>query len=816
MTQALRLWSRQPWLAAAAIVSLALGIGATTAIFSVMSAVVLRPLPFPAADRLVALWETSADDPARWLAPANYLDWMRETRSFSAMAVYDGFPLNLTGRSEAERLSGGGASGTFFEVLGVEAAIGRALVPTDDAPGAAAVAVLTAGLAERLFGSAAGAVGQTLTLEGRVHDVVGVLPQGFSMPTLPNVEIWVNGDRGIPRSFPFPGDITAVRDSHFLLGVARLADGVSAEAARAELQTLMARLAQAHPDTNAGLSADVVPLHAEVVGDVRALVIFLQLAVVAMLAIGCANVASLLLGQAAARQRELATRLALGAGRSTLVGQLLAETLVIAIPGGLLGLLLAVWGLDALVALAPPAALPRVGEIGVDGGVLAFTLVVTSMTALAFGLGPAVGAARRAVITAALPGLRVAGDRSVSRWHGVMVVGELGLAQVLLVSAGLLLASFTAAQRVPLGYETAGRMAAYLSLSPDRYLRPVGSEDGGRVDTGPKRELVTRVLDELRAAPGVQAAAAAFTAPLAGAPNRGIRIAGATYPTGQEPQADFQVVTSGFFRVNGIALRAGRVFDDRDRDGGMRVAIVNEAFAARYLGGRDPLGQELLFGLFGGDRPHRIVGVVADTRYRAVEQPADPTFYVPLDQNDERWPFLAFLAWTDGDPAALAPVVRQAVRRVDPNQPLARVQTYDEIVARGVAPRRFNALLASVFAAVALLLAAVGTYGVLAYAVGARTRELGVRAALGAAPGDLRRLVLRHGGGLALMAFAIGGVGAWLGGRAMASLLFQVQPGDVRTLGAVTITLVAVVLAATWMPARQATSIDPNAALKEP
>lgn len=813
MRHAFRLWSRRPWLAAAAIVSLALGIGATTAIFSVMSAVVLRPLPFPAADRLVAIWETSADSPARWLAPANYLDWTRESRSFSAMAAYDAFPIGLTGRGEAERLSGGGASGAFFTTLSVSASAGRTLLPDDDAPDAPAVAVLTDRLAVRLFGSVDGAVGQTLTLEGRPHDVVGVLPRDFSMPTLPNVEIWVNGDRGIPRSFPFPGDITAVRDSHFLLGVARLADGASVDSARTELQTLMARLALAHPDTNTGLGADVVPLHTQVVGHVEALVIFLQLAVVALLAIGCANVASLLLGHAAGRQRELATRLALGAGRSTLVRQLLSDTLVLAVPGGLLGLLLAVWGLDALVVLAP-TSLPRAGEIAVDGRVLAFTLMVTSITTLACGLGPALGATRRAATTAAQPGLRVAGDRSVSRWHAVMVVGELAVAQVLLVSAGLLLASFTAAQRVPLGYDTEGRLAAYLSLAPDRYLRPLDARDESRVDTRPKRELVRRVLDELRAAPRVRAAAAAFTTPLAGAPNRGVRIAGAAEPLpGQEPQADFQVVTADFFRTSGIALVAGRVFVDGDRDGAVPVAVVNETFARRYLGGRSPMGAELLFG---PDRRHQIVGVVADTRYRSVEQPADPTFYVPLEQNDERWPFLAFMIWTDGDPSAVAPVVRRAVHQVDPNQPLARVQTYDEILARAVAPRRFNAVLAGIFAAVALVLAAVGMYGVLAYSVGARTRELGVRAALGATPGQLRRLVLQQGGVLALAALVIGATGAWLGGRAMASLLFQVQPGDVRTIGVVTAALLVVVLAATWMPARQATAIGPNAALKEP
>jgi putative ABC transport system permease protein len=814
MTHALRLWRRQPLLALAAIVSLGLGIGANTAIFSVLNGVVLRPLPYRDAERLVVAWETSPDNPTRWVAPANYLDWAREARGFSSLAAFDGFAANLTGRGEPERLRAAGASGTFFSTLGVDAAVGRVLVPSDDEPGAAAVAVLTDGLAHRLFASPRAALDETLTLDGRAHTVVGVLPADFRMPMLPEAEIWTGSDRGIPRSFPFPGDITRVRDSHLLYVVGRLADGVTAAAARDELGAIMTRLAQAYPDTNDGLGANVIGLHEQVVGNVRPLVLLLQLAVGLMLAIGCANVASLILGHAAGRQAELATRVSLGASQKRLVRQLLTETIVIAAPGGLLGLLLAMWGLDALVGLAP-ASIPRVREIRLDGTVLAFTVIVTVVTAIAFGLGPALSSARRSLADAARQGPRVAGDRAVRRWHQVMAVGELAVAQVLLVGAGLLLASFLAAQHVDLGFVPQGRVAADLSLSPERYLQPPagGSADEFRVNVEPKRQLVAAVLTKLRNTPGVRAAAAAFTAPLAGAPNRGIGLEGlAPQQGGNEPSADFQVITPDYFRALGITLVRGRGFDERDGAGQPPVIVVNRTFVDRFMPGADPIGRTVTFG---GDYRHEIVGVVADARYRDIEQPADPTFYVPLAQNDERWPFLSFTAWTDGDPAALASVFRAAVREADPNQPIARIRTFEELLATGLAPRRFNTLLIGVFALTALLLAAVGTFGVMAFSVASRTRELGVRAALGATPADLRRMVLGQGLWLSGLAVALGLAAAALAARGMASLLYEVKPGDPGTYAAVAGALSLVALLATWLPARGATRVDPIAALRE-
>lgn len=816
MRHAVRLWGRQPALALAAVVSLALGIGANTAIFSVMQAVVVRPLPYPDADRIVVVWETRADAPARWVAPANYLDWRRETRSFESLAAVDDVSLTLTGRGEPERLRGASASGTFFTTLGVQAAAGRTLLPADDDAGAPPVAVLTDGLATRLFGEPRAALGRELHLDGQTRAIVGVLPAGFAFALMPEAELWISGERGIPRSFPFPGDITTVRDSHVLTVIGRLRVGVTPEVARQDVAGVMDRLARAYPETNEGLGAGVTGLHDEVTGRIRPMVVLLQLAVALMLAIACANVASLLLGQAARREAELTTRVALGAGRGRLVGQLLTETLVIAIPGGALGLLAALWGLDALVALAP-AELPRRDEIAIDPSVLGFTLALTLGTAVACGLGPAVGAARRSA-GARSPAHRVAGDRRVHRWHRVLAIGELAIAQVLLVAAGVLVASFMAAQRVDLGYVPDGRLAADLSLAPERYLRPAPDTraEEGRVDIEPRRQLVDGVLERLRSAPGVRAAAASFTAPMAGAPNRGIWLDDTpVQPSSQGPSADFQAVTPDYFRALGITLARGRDFDDRDDRRRPAVAIVNQAFVDRFMAGRDPLGRVLAFG---GSRRHEIVGVVANARYRRVEEPAAPTFYVPLLQNDERWPFLSFTVWLDDDATTghIASLIRARVRDLDPAQPIARVRTYDEALATALAPRRFNALLVGLFAAMALLLAAVGAYGIMAFGVVTRGRELGVRAALGASPSDLRRLVLAQGAWVGTVAVVLGLAAGQFATRGMAALLYEARLPDPVTYAVVAALLGGVALMATWLPARDATRVDPMRALREP
>ena len=823
---ALRICRRYPLLSLAAIGSLALGIGANTAIFTVLNGSVLQPLPYTEPDRVMVVWETRADNPRRAVAPANFLDWRRGTTAFSGLAAFDDFSATLTGYGEAQRVRAASASGNFFDVLGVQARLGRVMVADDDRPGAPRVAVLTDGLWHRLFGGSPDAIGKTMILNSIPHTIVGVLPADFAMEMVGDSEVWMTGDRGIPRSFPFPGDITTVRDSHIIAVIGRLAPGFSREQAQAQVTAVMNELSARHPDTNAGLGAHVRPLHEEVVGDIRPVILLLQMAVALLLLIACANVAHLLLGQAAGRQAEISLRFALGADRSRIVKQLLIETLTIAIPGGAAGLALAMIGVRALVAVAP-ANLPRLGEIQIDATALAFTLLMTALTSLIFGLGPALQTARTSVNDLSQIAQRVAGHSRVRRgrgphdavfasWGGVqqaLVIGELALAQVLLVGAGLLLVSFVHATRIDLGFATRDRVLAELNLVPD-YLQTIG--DQGLIDPSRKIRLINNVIETVRNGHGVKAVAASFTAPLTGAPNSGIRIEGdPPFPPDNQPNADFQVITPDYFRSLGITLVAGRNFSVSDRADAPPVVIINQALVDKYFPGRDPIGRVLLFG---GSKRHQIVGIVADARYRSVERAADPTFYLPLEQNDERWPFLAFTVWTDGGTAATtaaAGLLRSAVRQSDPNQPISRVRSIEEMLGTSMAARRFNTWIVGLFAATALLLAAIGTYGVMAFAVTSRTRELGVRSALGASPRDLITMVLRQGLLLTLFASAIGLTVAIALTRFMASLLFNVAPTDPLTFVLVGGVLGLVAMAATLVPARRAMRVNPVTALRE-
>jgi putative ABC transport system permease protein len=808
---ALRLCLRHPLLSIAAIGSLALGIGANTAIFTVLNGSVLKPLPYDQPSRLVAVWETNAATPQRPVAPANFLDWRREVTAFSALAAFDDFTATLTGTGEAQRIHAVSASGNFFEVLGVQAQIGRVFTSDDDRAGAPRVAVLTDGLWHQQYGGAADALGKTVILNDIAHTIVGVLPRSFDMQMVAGGEIWMTGDRSIPRSFPYPGDITAVRDSHLLAVIGRLKDGATREQAQAQLSATMASLSERYPQSNAGLGANVVPLHEQIVGTVRPLIVLLQIAVAVLLLIACANVAHLLLGQAATRRAEISMRYALGADRSRIIRQLLIETLIIAVPGGIVGLAFAIGGVKALT-FAAPRNLPRLSEVAIDPSVLAFTLGMTLLTAIVFGLGPALQTARTSVNDLGRIGQRVAGGRGVRRGHQLLVVGELALAQALLVGAGLLLASFAHATNIELGFATQDRVLAELNLVPS-YVRTINEH--GAIDPTRKIRFINAVLDRVGSGQGIRAVAASSTAPLTGAPNRGMRIEGdAPLPPEQQPTADFQLITADYFRALGITLVAGRTFNAGDRADTPPVLIVNQALVDKYLAGRDPVGKVILFG---GNKRHQIVGVVANTRYRNVEQPADPTFYLPLEQNDERWPFLAFTVWTDHNDAALAnatTLLRSAVREADPAQPISRLRTIEEMLSASLAERRFNTWIVGLFAATALLLAGIGTYGVMAFAVTSRTRELGVRSALGASPRDLIVMVLRQGLLLTIVASAIGLIAAVALTRFMASMLFNVAPRDPITFALVAGVLALVALAATLIPARRAMTVNPTEVLR--
>ncbi len=751
------------------------------------------------------LWETAPDNPARWVAPANYLDWRRDLApDVESMAAFDSVSLTLTGAGEPERLRGVSASGTFFATLGQPVAEGRALVPDDDAPGAPCVAVLSAGLRARRFPGAV--LGLPLVLDGQPCTVVGVLPDAFRFPLQPRAEIWTSGDRGVPRSFPFPGDITTVRDAHLLFVIARLKDGVAHETAEARLQTVATQLADAYPDTNSGLGARVMSLHEAVVGDVRGVLWLLQAGVLVLLLVAAANVAHLLIGRAASRRHELAVRVSLGAGRRHLTHQMLGEALAFALPGGVLGVLLAAWGVDLLVALAP-AGLPRVQEIVLDGGVLAAAAALTLMTTLVVALAPLAGAGLPPAAALQSGGVRLVGRGGERRWHRGLVVAELALAQVVVVGAWLLATSLAAATNVELGYDTERRVAAELTLAPDRYSQPADGQAGA----APIARFVGAVLDDVGRAPGVRAASAAFTAPLSGAPNRGVRIVGHPEPArGQEPDADFQVVTPGFFETLGIRLSTGRFLASTDAEGAPDVVVVNEAFAARHFPGTTALGRIIEF----GRARHEIVGVVADTRYRRVETPPYPTFYVPLAQSDEAWPFLAFIVWADADPAVVTAALRAAVSRVDPAQPISSVRTLEATVSDALAGRRFNAALFTLFALVTMVLAVVGAYGVTAALTAARAREFSIRAALGASGGRLRATIVADAALLALVASAAGLAIAWLGGRALDGLLFGVTARDPWLLTAAAVTVTVAALAAAGPSAWRAGRTTPMDALR--
>ncbi|HEX8028707.1 MAG TPA: ABC transporter permease, partial [Vicinamibacterales bacterium] len=559
---ALRICFRHPLLTLAAIASLALGIGANTAIFTVLNGSVLRPLPFADPASLVVVWETRADNPKRAVAPANFIDWRRETSAFASLAAFDDFTATLTGGPEAQRIHAVSASGNFFDVLGVHAQIGRLMTAGDDRPEAPRVAVLTDALWHQQFGGRADALGKTMILNSIPHTIIGVLPRGFDMPMVAGAEVWMTGDRGIPRSFPFGGDITAMRDSHIIAVVGRLAPDSSRHQAQAQLTSVMTALSQRYPSTNAGLGASVVPLHEEMVGNVRPLVVLLQIAVAVLLLIACANVAHLLLGQAATRQAEISMRYALGADRSRIIRQLLIETLIIAVPGGVAGLALAIAGVRALILVAPQN-LPRLAEVSIDVTVLAFTLAMTLLTAIAFGLGPAMQGARTSANDLGRIGQRVAGQHGVRRSHQALVIGELALAQALLAGAGLLLVSFVHASNIGLGFAQTDRLLAEINLGPS-YVQPIGTE--GLIDPTKKIRFVNTVLERVRSGRGVLAVAASSTAPLTGAPNRGMRIEGeAEMPPDQQPNADFQLISPDYFRALGITVPAGRPFNADDR-----------------------------------------------------------------------------------------------------------------------------------------------------------------------------------------------------------------------------------------------------------
>jgi putative ABC transport system permease protein len=779
---------RSPGFTALACAAFALGIGATTAVFSVVRSVLLRPLPYPEPAALVAIWERPPrSDHRNVVAMSNFLAWRERARSFEAMAAFTERPMNLIGPEEPVQVTGAEVSPDLFRALGVPPALGRTLLRGEDAPGSAPVVVLSHAFWQRRFGGRADAIGQKVSVDATHHEVVGVMPPGFAFPN-PRVEIFV----------PLPAVPSNGRNYSI---VARLRTGTTPAEAQAEMNVLAAQTAAESPAVNADWSATVVPLHEQTVGAVGPALWLLFAAVSFLHLIACANVANLLLMRSASRAREMGVRAALGAGGWRLLHQVMVESLVLAAAGGLLGVALAYAGVRALVALLPASfPLPRLQEIGVDPAVLAFATVAVVVPGLLFSVAPAVYARRTDVAQA----LRASG-RGVAGSHGrfraALVVAEVALALPLLAGAGLMARSFLRLDRVPPGFRPEGVLTVRMMLLP------VG-------DRAMRAEVVERVLERVRALPEVAAAASIGILPMGGT-NSGSWYYRADRPEpdpAARPGGDVSIVTPGYFRTLGIPLLAGRDFDERDRRGGPHVGIVNEAAARFFFQGESALGRTLK--VWWGDAGLvEIVGIVADIRHAEVKSPPEPCLFMPNAQ--QPYPFASLVVRTRGEPRAVAAAIKDEIRRVDGDQGVAEVQTMEERVRDSISRPRAEAVLFGVFGFLAVALAAVGIYGVLAYSVTQRRREMGIRLALGSSVGGAFRLVLREGLLLCMAGMALGLVAAAALTRQLQSLLFEVEPLDVPTFAAVGVVLCLVATAACLVPATRAARTAPAIVLRE-
>jgi len=790
--------ARSPGLTLAAILALALAIGANTAIFSVVNAVLLRPLPYPDADHLLSvhqIWDSSPGE-HDVLSTDDVVELHDGASEVLQSAAYysPGGGLAVTGGGEPEQLAGTIVTTETFEILGVPPELGRSFLPEDGKPGAEPVVVLSHAFWQRRFGGDRGVVGSTLAIDSQAHTIVGVMPPEFRFPRDTVADLW-------PIFRPERSDS---RPPYWIQAIARPRPGASPAAVERALQSVTRMIKERFPDSAADWRLDAALLKAEMVGNARPALLILLGAVALVLLIATANIANLLLARATARRKEMAIRAALGASWTRLARQLVTESLILAAAGGLSGILLAFWGTDLLVRLGP-RNLPRLHEVGIDLRVLLYTAAVTILSGLLFGLAPATRSTLVGIAPALVAGVRGTTDRTGRRLRSLLVVGEFALAVMLLCAAGLLIRSFLSLQGVSPGFDSGGVLTASISLPNARYA-----------DGAARTALFKQLVERTERLPGVQAAAVSMSLP----PNLLVMtnpctVEGRPLPPGRNPPAVAQLLIGGdYFKALGVPLLRGRDFTPADTEQAPPVVIINQSMAVAQFRGEDPVGRRLQLGDPDPTNPWvTIVGVVADVRYNGLERASEPTMYTPYEQTSW-WPTMYLLVRSSVDPAGLATGVRSLVAALDPLLPVSRVRTMDELLGQSVAEPRYRTTLLGIFAGVALLLATVGIYGVLSYTVGQRTQEIGIRMALGAQRRDILSVVLREGMALSALGVAIGLAGAAALSRVLSGLLFGVGPMDPATFGAVSGLMLCAAFAACYVPARRATRVDPLVALR--
>jgi putative ABC transport system permease protein len=785
----LRMLLKNPGFSLLAILMLALGIGANTALFSVVNAVVLQPLPFGEPERLVWIWGAFQQGDRASVSPPDFLDYRAQNRSFEEFAAMRFASFNLTGTSEPERLQGARVTPNFFRTLGVQPILGRDFLPEEEEAGRDVNVIVSEGVWRRHFGSNPEILGQTMQLDGKSYSIVGVVPNRSRMPE--QAEIWM------PFTFDDPG--MKVRRFHFLRPIARLKTGVTIEQAQADMDSIAQGLEVLYPDSNTTWRTRLVALPEQLLGDTGRALYLLLGAVALVLLIGCANVANLLLSRAVARQKEIALRIALGASRWRLVQQLMAESLIFALLGGISGLILANWGTKALVALAPQ--LPRAGEVGLDGTVLAFSFVISMLTALIFGLVPAIHASRPNLTDALKEGGRGSGTGArQNRVRNVLVVSEVALALMLLIGAGLLLQSFRRLQAVDPGFSPRNLLTFSTFLPQSKYA--------GEVQVG---AFFGDVMERIRSLPGVQGVGLTTHLPMRGGGDTYFKIEGRPFPDPQQKVTAINPrVSHDYFRTMRIPLLKGRYFTEKETLEPLKTVIINESFERTYFENEEAVGRRLIIDM-GESYTCEIVGVASDTRQYGLDNPLVPAMYLP----SIRLFFGSIVVRTEGDPLNIAADVRNVVSEVDKDQPIANLLSMEQILADRVAEPRFRTVLLATFAVLALLLASAGIYGVMSYNVNRRTHEIGVRMALGARGGDVVRLVIRQGMIPVLIGLFLGLTASLILTQVMETLLFDVSSTDPTIFTGTAVLLALVALVACYAPARRSSRVDPMVALRD-